>query len=404
MLNMAVPRKSLFLVCSIPRAAFSTSSRIQYRYTPVEKEKTEIDVVDLRSDTLTLPSDQMRKAMAEAHVGDDVFGEDPTINALQKRMADIFGMEASIFVPSGTMGNLCSILSHCQRRGTEVLMGDQCHVFYYEQGGIAQFGGLTPRTLTNLPDGTFDLDEVIHKIRDADDAHQPRTGVICLETTHNRCGGKAIPLEFMQQIKEIATANELKVHLDGARLFNAALALNVQPSDILKHVDSVSMCFSKGLGAPAGSIVAGSAEFIYNVHRLRKAVGGAMRQAGVLAAAAFVGLEETVPLLHKDHQHAKKTARAIAGANSSSVQVDAEGIHSNLLYVDLFNGVTASRFIDRLAKVTEQEKADLKESIVVQGGAYGTHRVRFVFYRDISSEQTDLAIKKILYVIQEMSG
>ncbi len=217
-------------------------------------------VIDLRSDTVTKPTAAMRAAMQAAEVGDDVYGEDPTVNHLEALVAEMLGMEAAVFVASGTMGNLISVLSHCGR-GDEMILGDYAHIFRAEQGGGAALGGVHPHTVRNQPDGTLDLNDVAAAIR-AHDPHNPITRLICLENTQNFCGGRALPVEYMDAVGQFAHERGLKLHVDGARLWNAAVALNVSPARLLKHADSVSVCLSKGLGAPVGSVVAGSNEFI----------------------------------------------------------------------------------------------------------------------------------------------
>jgi len=251
-----------------------------------------MQVVDLRSDTVTLPSDEMRQAMARAELGDDVFGEDPTVNRLERMAAERVGKESALLVTSGTMGNLTSILTHC-RRGEEVILGDQSHTFVYEGGGIAALGGVHPHTIPNQPDGTLRLEDVENAIR-PDNVHFPRTKLICLENTHNRCNGAPLTPQYMAAVAALARRHRLNVHLDGARLFNAAVALGVDVKELAAPVDSLSICLSKGLAAPVGSVVCGPQAFIAEARRVRKVLGGGMRQAGVLAAAGIVALETMV--------------------------------------------------------------------------------------------------------------
>lgn len=262
-----------------------------------------MDIVDLRSDTVTKPTAAMREAMAGADVGDDVFGEDPTINRLQELSADMMGKEAGLFVPSGTMGNLIGILTHCGR-GDEVIMGDQAHTFLFEVGGISALGGVFPHTLPNQTDGTLDLEAVRGAVR-SDDVHLPPSRLLVLENTHNRCGGVPITVEYMRKAGAVAKSAGLKIHLDGARIFNAAAALDVSARVLAEEADSVTFCLSKALCAPAGSVLCGSQEFISRARRIRKQLGGGMRQAGVLAAAGIVGLETMVERLKEDHEHAR---------------------------------------------------------------------------------------------------
>ncbi len=267
-------------------------------------------VVDLRSDTLTRPTDAMSRAMAAADVGDDVFGEDPTVNRLEEMAADRMGKEAALFVASGTMGNLVSLLTHCAR-GEEIILGSFAHTFYFEQGGAAAVGGIHPRTLPNQPDGTLTVSDIEGAVR-PDNVHFPRTRLIVLENTHNLCGGYPLDMDYMQAVGDIAQRHNLKIHVDGARFFNAAVALDLPPDKLAAKADSVSFCLSKGLAAPVGSGVCGRREFIGIARRARKVLGGGMRQAGVLAAAGIVALTEMVDRLADDHANARKLAEGLA--------------------------------------------------------------------------------------------
>jgi len=266
-------------------------------------------MIDLRSDTVTLPTAAMREAMARAEVGDDVFGEDPTVNRLEEMAAERMGKEAAMFVPSGTMANLSALLTHCGR-GDEAIMGDRAHTFLYEAGGSAALGGIHPYPLSNRPDGTLDLEQLESVIR-PDNVHFPRTRLICLENTHNRCGGAVLPPAYLRAVQEIAYRHGLAVHMDGARIFNAAVALGVEARDLAQYADSVSFCLSKGLCAPVGSLLCGPAEFITRARRARKILGGGMRQAGIIAAAGIVALEEMVDRLEEDHHNAHRLADGI---------------------------------------------------------------------------------------------
>jgi len=266
-------------------------------------------MIDLRSDTVTMPTPRMRTAMANAEVGDDVFGEDPTVNRLEAMAAEKVGKEAAMLVPSGTMANLSALLTHCGR-GDEAIMGDKSHTFLYEGGGSAVLGGIHPRPLANRPDGTLDMEQIESAIR-PHNVHFPRTRLICLENTHNRCGGAVLPPSYLRSVQRLAREHGLAVHMDGARLFNAATALRVEVTELAQHADSVSFCLSKGLSAPVGSLLCGTRAFIQEARRARKVLGGGMRQAGVLAAAGIMALEEMVDRLQKDHDNAKKLARGI---------------------------------------------------------------------------------------------
>lgn len=268
-----------------------------------------MEFVDLRSDTVTRPTPAMRQAMAEALVGDDVYGEDPTVNRLQEMAAERMGKEAGLFVASGTMGNLAGILSHCQR-GDEAIVGNKAHTFLFEAGGISVLGGVHSCQLPNQPDGSLKLEDIEAAIR-PDDPHDPITRLICLENTHNRCGGTYQTPGYIQQVAGFAHERGLFVHLDGARIFNAAAAQGIEAKEIAGPVDSVSFCLSKGLCAPVGSVLCGSKEFIHKARRLRKMLGGGMRQAGVLAAAGIVALETMTGRLVEDHARAKKLAAGL---------------------------------------------------------------------------------------------
>ena len=303
--------------------------------------------IDLRSDTVTQPTDAMRRAMARARVGDDVFGEDPTVQQLEALAAELTGKEAALFVPSGTMANLVSLLTHCGR-GDEIIVGDQAHIFYYEQGGSAQVGGIHPHTVPNRADGTLDLEAVHHAIR-PDDVHFPRTRLIALENTHNRCSGTPLPPAFLGAVADLAAAHGLKVHVDGARIFNAAEALGVTVKQLAETADSLSFCLSKGLAAPVGSLVCSNADFITRARRHRKVLGGGMRQAGVLAAAGIVALETMPARLTEDHANAQRLAR---GLNTlPGIRLLPESIQTNIVYVNFTAPAPpAAEIVTRLAE------------------------------------------------------
>ena len=297
-----------------------------------------MDPIDLRSDTVTKPTPEMREAMAEAEVGDDVYGEDPTVNRLQELAAEITGKETALFVASGTMGNLTSVLAHCER-GDEVIVGDRSHHFLYEAGGSYVLGGLHSRQLPNQSDGSIALEDIRAAIR-PDDAHFPTSRLICLENTHNRCGGAFQSIEYTTQVANLARERGLKVHLDGARLFNAAAAVGSPASALAAPVDSLTFCLSKGLCAPVGSLVCGSREFIRRVHRVRKMVGGGMRQAGVLAAAGIVALEKMTLRLGEDHRRARRLAGNLRA--NARLKLASEDPPSNMVYARLADGVPES--------------------------------------------------------------
>jgi len=342
--------------------------------------------IDLRSDTVTQPTEEMRAAMATAPVGDDVYGEDPSINTLQAMAAEMLGKEAGLFVPSGTMGNLASILAHCNR-GDEIILGDVAHTFLYEAGGIAALGGVQPHTIPNQPDGTLDPDNIHAAIR-ADDAHQPPTRLITLENTHNRCGGAALSVEYTRSIGELAAERGLILHLDGARIFNAAAALGVSPAELAAPVDSVTFCLSKGLCAPVGSVICGSSAFIRKAHRIRKQLGGGMRQAGVLAAAGIVALETIVPRMVDDHQRARQLASGLAAL--PEVILDPGTPQTNMVYLTLGNGISLN------AREVAQR---LKERDVLVG-VVGPRRFRLVTHYWIDEPAVQKAVAAFQEVLQ----
>jgi threonine aldolase len=287
----------------------------------------------------------MRQAMLEAEVGDDVFGDDPTVKRLEQQAAERMGKEAAVFVASGTMGNLAAVLSHCQR-GDEVILGDLSHTYINEAGGISALGGVHPRPIPNQTDGTISLSDIEQAIR-ADDEHYPISRLISLEDTHNGCGGAALPPGYLEQVAQLAKARGLGIHLDGARIFNAAAVRAVHASELAAQADSVTFCLSKGLCAPVGSVLCGSGDFIASARRARKMLGGGMRQAGVLAAAGIVALDEMVDRLGEDHRRAARLAAALKTIDG--LTVDNDPPQSNMVYVS-FEGTTTKIVIDQLAE------------------------------------------------------
>lgn len=287
-----------------------------------------MDIIDLRSDTITRPTPAMRKAMAGAEVGDDVFKEDPTVNRLEALAAHRMGKPAALLVASGTMGNLVAQLAHCGR-GDETILGDQSHVFFYEQGGASALGGIHPRTLPNAPDGTIPLEKIEAAIR-PDDVHFPTSRLIIIENTHNRCQGSPLTLDYTAAVGKLAGRHGLKLHIDGARIFNAAVSLGVDAARLVAAADSVTFCLSKGLAAPVGSVVCGDEAFIARARRVRKSLGGGMRQAGIIAAAGLVALNEMVDRLADDHANAR--ALAVGLAQIPGLRIDPDAIATNIVY------------------------------------------------------------------------
>ena len=333
--------------------------------------------VDLRSDTLTRPTEAMSRAMAAADVGDDVFGEDPTVNRLEEMAAERMGKEAALFVASGNMGNLVSLLTHCAR-GEEIILGSLAHTFYFEQGGSAAVGGIHPRTLPNQPDGTLLLSEIEGAIR-PDNVHFPRTRLIVLENTHNLCGGHPLDMDYMTAVGDVARRHGLNIHVDGARFFNAAVALGVPAAKLAAEADSVSFCLSKGLGAPVGSVVCGSQEFIAEARRARKVLGGGMRQAGVLAAAGIVALDEMVERLADDHANARKLAQGLA--EMPGISIDPSQIHTNIVY---FGVDRKDMTVEELAKRLGDDGARMLP--------VGPGRIRAVTHYHITSDDIDYVL------------
>ena len=359
-------------------------------------------MIDLRSDTVTRPTPAMREAMARAEVGDDLFGEDPTVNALQERIAALLGFEAALFVPSGTQSNLCAVLAHCQR-GDEYIVGQQAHCYRWEGGGAAVLGSVQPQPIAHASDGSLPLAEIEAAIK-PDDPHFARTRLLCLENT---LGGKLLPLPYVQAATELARSKGLATHLDGARLFNAAtaqlasknesqhadagvnrssVATNFVANDVFqeartiaKNFDSVSVCFSKGLGAPVGSTLCGSRAFIARAHRIRKMAGGSMRQSGILAAAALYALDHHVERLAQDHALAQRLGAALAQIDG--FQVDA--VHSNIVFVDCTGPAKA-------------KAAGLIEHLKAHGVlATGLYRLRFVTHLDVDAAGVEHAIRTV---------
>jgi threonine aldolase len=310
--------------------------------------------IDLRSDTVTEPTPEMREAMANAELGDDVYGEDPTVNHLQELSAQMLGKEAALFVPSGTMGNLAAILAHCAR-GDEIIIGDRSHTYLYEAGGVSALGGIHTFVVKNRDDGTVPHDEIETAIR-SDNDHFPITSLICLENTHNRCGGSVLSVDYIQDVGRIAEEHGLRMHIDGARIFNAAIALDVPPAELVASADSVTFCLSKGLCAPAGSVICGEKAFIQKAHRARKILGGGMRQVGVLAAAGVVALESMVDRLREDHIKARRLAETLV--ELPGLSLDYETPATNMIFLQLDDDAPISgedlvrRFADKGIKIS----------------------------------------------------
>jgi threonine aldolase len=343
-------------------------------------------MIDLRSDTVTQPTPEMREAMAKAAVGDDVYGEDPTINKLQEMAADLVGQEAGLLVPSGTMGNLAAVLAHCQR-GDEVILGNKAHTFLYEAGGVSALGGVHSCQLPNGPDGTLALDEIDGAIR-SDNPHHPITRLVTLENTHNRCGGVALTADYTQAVADLAHQNGIKLHIDGARIFNAAVVQGIRAKDLTGAADSVTFCLSKGLCAPVGSVLCGSKDFVARALRVRKQLGGGMRQAGILAAAGIVALEKMIDRLAEDHARAQRLAADLA--ELPGMVLDAGTPFTNMVFFEL----SPDTRLD-----TRQLVNGLKERGVAIGAA-GARRFRLVTHYWINDQAVETTVAAFGDVLQ----
>jgi len=342
-------------------------------------------MIDVRSDTVTKPTEAMRKAAYEAEVGDDVYKEDPTVNRLEEKAAEILGKEAALFVTSGVQGNQIAVLTHC-RPGNEIILEENSHLFFYEGGAISAFAGVQPRTIRGLK-GAMDPTDVEMAIR-GDDIHFPETGLICIENTHNRAGGAIIPLENMKAIYEVAKKYHVPVHLDGARLFNTVVATGIPVNEYAQYTDTVQICLSKGLGAPVGSIIAGPREFIERARKWRKRLGGGLRQSGIIAAPALIALTDMVDRLSEDHGKAKYLAEGISKIEGFKVENDVE---TNIIVVGTKEaGLTSDQLVEKLKE---------KEILAV---GFGPYSVRFVTHYDVSMNDMDHVIQALNEIRNEM--
>ena len=343
-------------------------------------------IIDMRSDTVTVPTPAMRAAMANAEVGDDVYGEDPTVNRLEELSAQMMGKEAGLFVPSGTMGNLTAVLTHCTR-GDEAIMGHLGHTFLFEAGGVAALGGVMPHTIPNQADGSLRLEDIQNAIR-ADDVHFPPSKLVILENTHNRAGGTVLGVDYTAQVAEVAHRNGMLLHIDGARIFNAAAALGVEAKALVKDANSVTFCLSKALCAPVGSVLCGSSEFIHRARKLRKQLGGGMRQAGILAAAGIVALQEIVPQLPEDHRRARLLAQGLKAVPNIVVETDPP--QTNMVFIRLTAEapVSGSQLVARAA------------DLGLRFGMVGEGRFRMVLHHWID----DAAVSKAAEILTGILG
>ena len=343
-------------------------------------------VIDVRSDTVTHPTEEMRRAMYEAEVGDDVYGEDPTVNELEQVGAEMLEKEAALFTASGTMSNLVAVLSQTHP-GDEILLGSEAHMFWYEVGGASALGGVVMRTMPNGEDGKIDLNAIEQAIR-GPNIHYPVSSLLCLENTHNRCGGAVLTPEYTSSAAELAHKRGLRVHLDGARVFNAAVALDVPVSELVRDADSVCLCLSKGLSAPVGSLLCGTREFVDTARRWRKMIGGGMRQGGVIAAAGIVALRTMVNRLAEDHNNARRLARGLA--RIPGIRVLQEEVQTNIVMFETSLSVSGLEF---LQKINERG---------VKLGYRGEGKFRAVTNRMVSAGDIDDALGRIEQCMKEM--
>ena len=343
-------------------------------------------VIDLRSDTITHPTLRMRKAIFEADVGDDVYGEDPTVNRLEAMAAEIMGKEAALFTTSGTQSNLIAVLTHT-KHGDEIIVGDEAHMLWYELGSAAALGGVTIRTLPNDSCGRFSLDDIDRTIRDKD-IHYPETTLLCLENTHNRCGGTVLTPDYTDEVCDLARTRGLKVYLDGARIFNAAVALGVPACRLTQNVDSVGLCLSKGLSAPVGSLLCGNKDFIERARKFRKMLGGGMRQVGIIAAAGIVALETMVDRLAEDHANATRLAKGLS--NIEGITLAQDEIATNIVMFDLSPELSSAEFSEGLE--TGGVKVGFRD-----GGPF-----RAVTHCMVSSSDIDEALARIEAVCRRL--
>ena len=344
-------------------------------------------MIDLRSDTVTMPSKEMKEYMFSAPLGDDVFGEDPSINTLEDKASQLFGKESALFVPSGTMANLIAVLSHCNR-GEEILVGDKSHIFKYEAGGTSVFGGLLSHQLPNNYDGTIDIEKIIAGINNTNDSHHATTRLLCLENTHNFCFGSAIDTSYFDQVKQAISPYKIKLHIDGARIFNAVVALKKPAKELAQTADSITCCLSKGLSCPSGSLIMGNKNFIIKARRLRKALGGGMRQAGILAAAGIYALDNMIDRLDEDHKNAKILGQELQNINN--LKIDSDKIFTNLIFFHIEDtNLTDKQFINQLLE--HNIKIDLK----------GNHKFRIATHYDFTNNDIEKVIKTIKFVLNK---
>ena len=344
-------------------------------------------MIDLRSDTVTIPTQKMKVYMMNSPVGDDVYGEDPSINLLQEKTADLFNKEEALFVPSGTMANLISVLTHCDR-GDEVLLGNKSHIFYYEAGGISAFGGIHSHQLNNLDNGTININDIQKNIRKQGDDHFPKTKLLCLENTHNFCYGSPIEKNYFKEVKKILNTNKINLHIDGARIFNASIALKTSVAELTSTADSVSCCLSKGLSAPIGSLVIGTKQFIHQAKKIRKALGGGMRQAGIIASAGLYSFDNMIDRLEEDHESAQILAEKLS--NIQNIYVDLDLVKTNIIFIYLkYDKLSDEKFLFQLKQ--NNIKIDYK----------GNRKFRLVTHYGFNKSDIDVVINIINNILKD---
>tara|TARA_B100001029_G_C15058695_1_gene456542 strand:- start:1021 stop:2055 length:1035 start_codon:yes stop_codon:yes gene_type:complete len=338
-----------------------------------------MNIVDLRSDTVTLPTKEMMQAVNDSILGDDVYEEDSTTNNLEKLAAEITGKEAALLVSSGTMGNLISCLVHCDR-GTEAIMGNKSHTFIYESGGISAYGGIHSHQLLNNYDGTIDINLIKNAIR-TNDVHFPETSLICIENTHNKCYGYPLELEYINLVSNIAHENNMKVHMDGARLFNACVALDIPANKVVKNIDSVSFCLSKGLASPIGSMICGSRKFILKARRIRKSLGGGMRQTGIISSFGIISLNKMIKRIYEDHLNAKYLAKELSNLNTIDLNINR--VNTNIVYFEFSHD-----------KLTAENLIFHMKSKGILLSNYKSNKCRLVTHHGISKADIDYVISE----------
>ena len=343
-------------------------------------------MIDLRSDTVTLPPKEMKDYMMQSALGDDVYGEDPSINLLQEKTADLFKKEDALFVSSGTMANLISVLTHCNR-GDEILLGDKSHIFYYEAGGVSAFGGIHSHQLKNKEDGTIEINEIKNNIRKDGDDHFPKTKLLCLENTHNYCYGSPIDKNYFKEVHKLLKTQKIKLHIDGARIFNASIALKTSVADLTSSADSISCCLSKGLSAPIGSLIVGKKDFILKAKKIRKALGGGMRQAGIIASAGLYSFNNMIDRLEEDHEIAQILANKLHEVENLNIELDL--VKTNIIFIHLNNTKLSDK--DFLLQLNQNNiKIDYK----------GNRKFRLVTHYGFQKNQIDTVVSTIANILK----